>query len=859
MILFVSYKSLYSAVPQGIVKLTTGIFNSDSRAEAVKIQTDGKIVVCGYTTVSGHKRWTVARFTSTGFLDTSFNTTGYWQSTRDDTFAKDITIKSDGTIFVGGKHPIANGTNNYTRIISYNTSGVAQNYSATGGATEGLGNYGVGLSFDLAAHAGISIQGPLWQSTGPDVISVRYNGFMTNNLTRAVSGTGVLPPTFSTTYSENARGGMFGLLSGTYGYWSVCSTESFSVITRTVTNTGAFAGPIAVRSSTDVTNPITGKFGYLAANNLGNDTAGILVTAMCTGGFQSTVAWNYAATNTAGIASPSTYPVVANNLTEYPYGFGGGIAFTDTLLTPSMVMCACNSSKQPFISRQLPTGTLDTSFNNTGINLETSAQLSPAFYSSVALQSTGKAIVAGFTEADGAGAARWIIARYNTDGTRDTAFGIILTGVLQDTASPFNTGATGLLYSTTITQAGNLVVGGQYNNTWQVISYTPGGVRNGSFGSSGVAAAPASPSPNDFTGGRVRAIALDSTGRIIATGATVNGASPEYFTTVRYNAAGTSSDTIREAAYGVSSGLGVEVNNDDSFMIPGFSTTGVTDVTPTIITYSSAFAQTYIAQYSAASMIPGYFYAVKETNEDAFATGSAEDTAILFSLIDGTGLLQDTATPFGLTQNGIMYGGMYDNANRIVLCGTYNNIFSVVRYSSVGERDPFTVGVDGVLQEPSLGVASGYAITQDSAGSYYVAAQSTVSSTLVFTVVKYLSTGVLDATFGNGGIIQETTLGVGKASAIKVNADGTVLVGGQTTVNGVLLPTLITYTVTGARLSTFGTNGVQTFNNFDTGTLNSLTIISISTIAAAGQMGSVATLVEFGQSSDLITQLTNGF
>jgi len=194
-----------------------------------------------------------------------------------------------------------------------------------------------------------------------------------------------------------------------------------------------------------------------------------------------------------------------------------------------------------------------------------------------------------------------------------------------------------------------------------------------------------------------------------------------------------------------------------------------------------------------------------------------------------------------------------------VLCGTYNNIFTVVRYTSVGERDPFDVGVNGVLQESSLGVATGYAITQDSADSYYVAAESTVDGNLVFTVVKYLYSGVLDTTFGNGGIIQETALGIGKASAIKINSDGTIFVGGQTTVNGVLLPTLIKYTSAGARFSTFGTNGVQTFSNFGTGTLNDLTIISIRTVVAAGQMGSVATLVEFGQSSDLLAQLNNGF
>ncbi len=423
-------------------------------------------------------------------------------------------------------------------------------------------------------------------------------------------------------------------------------------------------------------------------------------------------------------------------------------------------------------------------------------------------------------------------------------------GLLQDTAAPFNTGANGLLYTTTITQAGNLLVGGQYGTTWEVVSYTPAAARDGSFGTNGIAAA-----PSGFNAGRVRAVALDSVGRIIATGATIN-ASPEMFTTVRYNSAGTSSTTGRETTFGVGSGMGIYVNEDDTFEVVGFTTTGTSE-TPTIMSYDENVNLLNVDQFT--TLVPGQFYAIQEADGNFFAAGSSVDTAILYPLLDGTGLLRDTEPPFNTGYNGRMYGGIMDSNFSIVLCGTYNNIFTVVRYTSVGERDPFTVGVNGVLQEPSLNAATGYAITQDSAGSYYVAAESTVDGNLVFTVVKYLYSGVLDTTFGNGGIIQETALGIGKASAIKINSDGTIFVGGQITVNGVLLPTLIKYTSTGARLSTFGTNGVQTFSNFGTGTLNDLTIISIRTVAAAGQMGSVATIVEFGQSSDLLAQLNNGF
>jgi hypothetical protein len=124
---------------------------------------------------------------------------------------------------------------------------------------------------------------------------------------------------------------------------------------------------------------------------------------------------------------------------------------------------------------------------------------------------------------------------------------------------------------------------------------------------------------------------------------------------------------------------------------------------------------------------------------------------------------------------------------------------------------------------------------------------------VVFTLIKVSNTGVFQFA------IQETGLAAGSARCLVINADGSVLVGGQTTVNGVLLPTIISYTASGQKILTFGTNGVQTYNAFGAGEVNNLTVTSISNVVAAGQLGNSATLIGIGQSNNLLAQLDNGF
>jgi uncharacterized delta-60 repeat protein len=110
-------------------KVVTQIGSSVSGTlTAVKVQSDGKIVVAGYYlyNYTSNYKWIAARYNVNGSLDTSFDTTGY--STLGvgdgDDFLYDLSIQTDGKIILAGSGSIS-ATTNTSRIVvlRLNTNG----------------------------------------------------------------------------------------------------------------------------------------------------------------------------------------------------------------------------------------------------------------------------------------------------------------------------------------------------------------------------------------------------------------------------------------------------------------------------------------------------------------------------------------------------------------------------------------------------------------------------------------------------------------------------------------------------------------------------------------------------------------
>ncbi len=143
-----------SDIPGRAMGTTTSFGTLDDAARGVAIQTDGKIVVVGYA-YTGKTVFALARYNTNGSLDTSFNTTGKvitpigTGNVAD--FAYAIAIQSDGKITVAGYATMT--TQDFT-VVCYNSDGsLDKSFDTDGQVTtdvNGTGDvaYGVAIQSD---------------------------------------------------------------------------------------------------------------------------------------------------------------------------------------------------------------------------------------------------------------------------------------------------------------------------------------------------------------------------------------------------------------------------------------------------------------------------------------------------------------------------------------------------------------------------------------------------------------------------------------------------------------------------------------------------------------------------------------
>ena len=104
-------------------KLTTPLGSADDYAQSVALQADGKIVVAGYSYNGSNNDFAVARYNANGSLDTSFNGSG--KATLDFGSSNDygygVAVQADGKVVVAG---YSNVSGNYDfALVRYNTNG----------------------------------------------------------------------------------------------------------------------------------------------------------------------------------------------------------------------------------------------------------------------------------------------------------------------------------------------------------------------------------------------------------------------------------------------------------------------------------------------------------------------------------------------------------------------------------------------------------------------------------------------------------------------------------------------------------------------------------------------------------------
>ncbi|MEY4202072.1 MAG: hypothetical protein RLZZ265_3812 [Verrucomicrobiota bacterium] len=172
-------------------KVTTRIGDSFAHGLSAVLQTDGKIIVAGYysSIITPDRGFALARYTSSGALDTTFGTGG--TATTDLNFTRNYgvsaALQSDGKVIVAGDSN--NGTNQVFSLARFTPSGALDTSFGSGGkVTTPIGtsnDYGGRMA--LQSNGMIVLAGFSFTGTNSSFALARYTA---NGLLDTTFGTG---------------------------------------------------------------------------------------------------------------------------------------------------------------------------------------------------------------------------------------------------------------------------------------------------------------------------------------------------------------------------------------------------------------------------------------------------------------------------------------------------------------------------------------------------------------------------------------------------------------------------------------------------------------------------------------------
>jgi len=305
----------------------------------------------------------------------------------------------------------------------------------------------------------------------------------------------------------------------------------------------------------------------------------------------------------------------------------------------------------------------------------------------------------------------------------------------------------------------------------------------------------------------VSAVALQSDGKIIEAGATINNYSP-IFAVVRYNSNGTldgnfgSGGKVTSDFGGPAQPFAAATQQDGKVLVAGFAHLAGgwafavvrynNDGTPDA-TFGTNGKQTIF--FGPASSAQVNAIAIQQDGKIVLVGSSNIQMADAdFSLVrlNSDGTLDNT---FGNGGQVVTNLGVNDHAfaaalqadGKIVAEGMLGNDFALVRYNTDGTLDA-TFGAGGKVITDFAGAKDmGLGVGVRTDGKIVAVGQTQVSGRSAFAVARYNSNGTLDTTFGSGG---EATLRFDNsygdfAYAVAIQPDGKAVVAGFT-VNSVL-------------------------------------------------------------------------
>ena len=147
----------------GTGKVITAVGDGDCKGQGVALQSDGKIVVAGYSFMPGGKdraEFTVLRYNPDGTLDSDFGESGKVTSEIGDSSdsANSVALQDDGKIVVAGD-TLAPGNNDFA-VARYNANGSPDtSFNGTGKATADFSKLDYGRSVAVHSDGKIVVAG----------------------------------------------------------------------------------------------------------------------------------------------------------------------------------------------------------------------------------------------------------------------------------------------------------------------------------------------------------------------------------------------------------------------------------------------------------------------------------------------------------------------------------------------------------------------------------------------------------------------------------------------------------------------------------------------------------------------------
>jgi uncharacterized delta-60 repeat protein len=145
-----------------------------------------------------------------------------------------------------------------------------------------------------------------------------------------------------------------------------------------------------------------------------------------------------------------------------------------------------------------------------------------------------------------------------------------------------------------------------------------------------------------------------------------------------------------------------------------------------------------------------------------------------------------------------------------------NNMQSllVVRYTTTGLLDT-TFGNNGVLVIPAGDNPVAYGVMLDASGKIVIVGSTVINAVAYVVVARITTAGALDTTFGMNGVVLSSFEGGCSGYAMVIQSDGKIVVTGAVVKDNDVYMPLIRYNTNGTLDTTFGTNGISIIDDED--------------------------------------------